>query len=71
MRELGLPRPRAARAIVEKRATLAARPGLHRPPNATRVPGFVLAGDWTHSAYPSTLESAVRSGLAAARALLN
>ena len=30
-------------------------------------PGFVLAGDWTHSDYPSTLESAVRSGLAAAR----
>lgn len=69
-RELGLPRPRAARAIVEKRATLAARPGLRRPPNATRVPGFVLAGDWTASDYPSTLESAVRSGLAAARQLL-
>jgi squalene-associated FAD-dependent desaturase len=70
MRELGFPPPRAARAIVEKRATLAARPGLHRPPNATRVPGFVLAGDWTQSDYPSTLEAAVRSGLAAARALL-
>ena len=70
-RELGLPRPRAARAIVEKRATLAARPGLRRPPNATRIPGFVLAGDWTASDYPSTLESAVRSGLAAARLLLN
>jgi hypothetical protein len=69
-RELGFPRPRAARAIVEKRATLAAHPGLHRPPNATRVPGFVLAGDWTHSDYPSTLEAAVRSGLAAAGALL-
>jgi squalene-associated FAD-dependent desaturase len=69
-RALGFPRPRAARAIVEKRATLAARPGLHRPPNATRVPGFALAGDWTHSDYPSTLESAVRSGLAAARFLL-
>jgi squalene-associated FAD-dependent desaturase len=69
-RELGFPRPRAARAIVEKRATLAARPGLQRPPNATRVPGFVFAGDWTHSDYPSTLESAVRSGLAAAGALL-
>ena len=49
---------------------LAARPGLHRPPNATPVPGFVLAGDWTHSEYPSTLESAVRSGLAAAQVLL-
>ena len=69
-RELGLPRPRAARAIVEKRATLAARPGLRRPPNATRIPGLVLAGDWTASDYPSTLESAVRSGLAAARHLL-
>ena len=69
-RELGLPRPRAARAIVEKRATLAARPGLRRPPNATQVAGFVLAGDWTESDYPSTLESAVRSGLAAARLLL-
>lgn len=70
-RELGFPRPRAARAIVEKRATLATRPGLRRPPNATRIPGFVLAGDWTASDYPSTLESAVRSGLAAARLLLN
>jgi squalene-associated FAD-dependent desaturase len=68
-RELGFPMPSAARAIVEKRATLAARPGLRRPPNATRVPGLALAGDWTHSEYPSTLESAVRSGLAAARVL--
>jgi len=69
-RELGFPAPCAARAVVEKRATLAARPGLQRPPNATLVPGFVLAGDWTHSDYPSTLESAVRSGHAAARLLL-
>ena len=68
--ELGFPGPRAARAIVEKRATLAARPRLRRPPNATQVPGFVLAGDWTASDYPSTLESAVRSGRAAARLLL-
>ena len=69
-RELGLPAPRAARAIVEKRATLAARPGLQRPRNVTTVPGLVLAGDWTHSDYPSTLESAVRRGVAAARHLL-
>jgi squalene-associated FAD-dependent desaturase len=67
---LGLPPPRAARAIVERRATLAARPGLRRPRNVTAVPRFVLAGDWTHSDYPSTLESAVRSGVAAARCLL-
>lgn len=69
-REFGLPAPRAARAIVEKRATLAARPDLARPPNTTPVAGFVLAGDWTASDYPSTLEAAVRSGEAAAAALL-
>jgi hypothetical protein len=69
-RDLGLPAPRAARAIVEKRATLAARPGLLRPHNVTPVARFMLAGDWTHSDYPSTLESAVRSGVAAARHLL-
>ncbi|MGZ9031257.1 MAG: hydroxysqualene dehydroxylase HpnE [Burkholderiaceae bacterium] len=69
-REIGAPAPRAARASVEKRATLAARPGLLRPQNVTAVPRFVLAGDWTHSDYPSTLESAVRSGVAAARYLL-
>jgi uncharacterized protein with NAD-binding domain and iron-sulfur cluster len=43
---------------------------LRRPPNATRVPGFALAGDWTHGDYPSTLEAAARSGRAAARLLL-
>lgn len=68
--QLGLPAPMAARGIVEKRATLAAVPGLVRPSNATPVPGFVLAGDWTASDYPSTLETAVRSGRAAARLLL-
>ena len=69
-RELGLPAPHAARAIVERRATLAARPGLRRPQNLTSIPRFVLAGDWTDSDYPSTLESAVRSGVAAAHHLL-
>jgi len=68
--QLGLPAPVAARGIVEKRATLAAVPGLVRPSNATPVPGFVLAGDWTASDYPSTLETAVRSGRAAAKLLL-
>jgi predicted NAD/FAD-dependent oxidoreductase len=67
---LGLPAPRAARVIIEKRATLAARPGLQRPAGVTDVPRLVLAGDWTANDYPSTLESAVRSGIAAARHLL-
>jgi hydroxysqualene dehydroxylase len=68
--EFGLPAPLAARAIVEKRATLSAVPGLQRPGAETAVPGLVLAGDWTDSDYPSTLETAVRSGVAAARTVL-
>ena len=70
-RELGFPSPLAARTIVEKRATLKASPGLTRPVNATPIPGFALAGDWTANDYPSTLESAVRSGEAAAQIVLN
>jgi predicted NAD/FAD-dependent oxidoreductase len=67
---LSLPQPIAARAIVERRATLAATPDLKRPTNSTPLRGLFLAGDWTESDYPSTLETAVRSGQAAARALL-
>jgi len=63
----GLPAPRAARAIVERRATLACVPDLERPPQATALPGLALAGDWTASDYPCTLEAAVRSGITAAR----
>ncbi len=68
--DLGLPAPVDARAIADRRATLAAVPHLRRPPNRTLSPGFAIAGDWTESDYPSTLETAVRSGRAAARALL-
>lgn len=56
--------------IIEKRATFAATPGLHRPANATPWPGLVLAGDWTDTGYPAVLEGAVRSGFSAAQALL-
>ena len=68
--DLSLPAPFDARAIADRRATLAAVPHLQRPPNRTPWPGFAIAGDWTVSDYPSTLEAAVRSGRAAARALL-
>jgi squalene-associated FAD-dependent desaturase len=57
------------RTITEKRATFACAPGLARPENATALPGLVLAGDFTAGEYPATLETAVRSGLAAARLL--
>jgi squalene-associated FAD-dependent desaturase len=41
-----------------------------RPGAETRVPGLYLAGAWTDTGWPATMEGAVRSGLAAARALL-
>jgi hypothetical protein len=52
--------------ISEKRATFACTPGLDRPGNATGLSGLALAGDYTACDYPATLESSVRSGLAAA-----
>ncbi|HEV2371526.1 MAG TPA: hydroxysqualene dehydroxylase HpnE [Streptosporangiaceae bacterium] len=55
----------------ERRATLNQVPGCQRmrPPAATTLPGLVLAGAWTDTGWPDTMEGAVRSGLNAARAL--
>jgi uncharacterized protein with NAD-binding domain and iron-sulfur cluster len=52
----------------ERRATFRQAPGSGalRPKAATRHPGLVLAGAWTDTGWPDTMESAVRSGLAAA-----
>ncbi len=58
----------AVQTVVEKRATFACTPGLQRPPPQI-VPGLQACGDYVAGPYPATLEGAVRSGLAAARAL--
>jgi monoamine oxidase len=57
----------------ERRATFRQAPGsgVLRPKAATRRPGLVLAGAWTDTGWPDTMEGAVRSGLAAAVELRN
>ena len=49
------------------------KPGteLKRPATATGVPRLFLAGDWTRTELPSSMESAVRSGFLAAEAILS
>lgn len=64
------PTIKASRCIHEKRATFAALPHQSRPDNATPWQGIVFAGDWTNTGYPSVLEGAVQSGLAATECLL-
>ncbi|HEV2773740.1 MAG TPA: FAD-dependent oxidoreductase, partial [Thermoleophilaceae bacterium] len=55
-------------ATREPAATFRAAPGVARlrPGARTRVPGLVLAGAWTDTGWPATMEGAVRSGLTAA-----
>ncbi len=57
-----------AHVVKEVRATFAAVPNLasKRPPQATPIPNLFLAGDWTASGWPATMEGAVRSGYLAA-----
>lgn len=64
-----LPARQWHQVITERRATFACVPGMVRPPHRTDVPRLYLAGDYTASEYPATLEAAVRSGLACARAI--
>ncbi|MBI2685084.1 MAG: FAD-dependent oxidoreductase [Acidobacteria bacterium] len=57
-----------AHVVKEARATFSASPGLHqhRPESKTRLANLWLAGDWTNSGWPATMEGAVRSGYKAA-----
>ena len=72
--------PRARRANVldlavtrERAATFAQRPGtlLLRPSARTALGGLALAGAWTSTGWPDTIEGAVRSGEAAAAVVLD
>jgi uncharacterized protein with NAD-binding domain and iron-sulfur cluster len=58
--------------VREHAATFRAEPGSGRlrPGPRTLVPGLVLAGAWTDTGWPATMEGAVRSGHAAAREVL-
>jgi zeta-carotene desaturase len=70
--------PRARRAtflrgliVREKHATFStAQPDLRRPSPVTPLPGLFLAGDWTDTGLPGTIEGAARSGRRAADAVL-
>lgn len=66
------PAPEGSLVIREKRATFACRPDSDRlrPVHATPVPGCWLAGDYTATGLPATLEGAVRSGVECARRIL-
>ncbi|MDJ0465674.1 hydroxysqualene dehydroxylase HpnE [Streptomyces sp. H27-C3] len=57
----------------ERTATFAPTPGVGRlrPGARTHAPGLYLAGAWTDTGWPATMESAVRSGFSAAGAALS
>jgi squalene-associated FAD-dependent desaturase len=72
-----LPAARAAQlvkatVIKEASATFSPEPGVDRwrPAQQTNMPNLFLAGDWTATGWPATMEGAVRSGYLAAEAVL-
>jgi squalene-associated FAD-dependent desaturase len=61
-----------ATVIKEAAATFSPEPGVDRwrPKQESSVQGLFLAGDWTDTGWPATMEGAVRSGYLAAEAVL-
>ena len=59
--------------VTEHGATFAVRPGVDafRPSQRTPIDGLFLAGDWTSTGWPATMEGAVRSGYMAAEGILD
>ena len=66
------PEPQHTMVIREKRATFHCSVNINkiRPPNKTPVRGLWIAGDYTNTGLPPTLEGAVRSGIRAARGVM-
>ena len=60
------------KVVADPAAVFSVRPGIEslRPPQATKVERLFLAGDWTRTGWPATMEGAVRSGYLAAEATL-
>ncbi len=60
-----------AHVVKEQHATFSAAPGTEalRPPAETGIANLFLAGDWTRTGWPATMEGAVRSGYIAAGAV--
>jgi hypothetical protein len=78
-RELGTIWPSARRArllrsrvVTHREAVFSVQPEIDqlRPPQQTQVENLALAGDWTATGWPATMEGAVRSGYLAAEAIL-
>jgi len=61
-----------AKVVTEQSATFRAEPGVDRwrPPQASPVANLAVAGDWTQTGWPATMEGAVRSGYLAAEVIL-
>ena len=63
----------ARRVVTEHAATFSAVPGVDRwrPDQTSPIENLFVAGDWTNTGWPATMEGAVRSGYLAAEALLD
>jgi squalene-associated FAD-dependent desaturase len=61
-----------SKVVTEHAATFSAVPGVDRwrPAQASPIPNLAVAGDWTATGWPATMEGAVRSGYLAAEAIL-
>ena len=60
------------RMVTEPAAVFSLRPGVERlrPAQRTPIANLALAGDWTDTGWPATMEGAVRSGYLAVEAIL-